>query len=144
MSPQSNRFNIVAQTYADTETLALYFTKAKPGVIANTDVIAPGVWADYDAAGKLVSLDIRSAPRTTPCHFFDTAEVVAGKQPLAVNWHYSAAHTRLVVLLGAWDTGIVTNTVETDDPNVSLGMDADGKLCAIFIANPACSTFTLA
>ncbi|GFR49045.1 hypothetical protein Agub_g11070 [Astrephomene gubernaculifera] len=138
------RFNIVVQTYADTDTLALYFTEAMPGVIANTDHLAPSVVADYDAGGKLVSLDVCSAPRSTPCHFYDTAEVVDGKPPLAVNWHYNAKSNQLVVLLSVWDSveGIVSSSVKTDDPNISLGMDAAGKICAVFVSNPACNTFT--
>ncbi|EFJ43998.1 hypothetical protein VOLCADRAFT_95862 [Volvox carteri f. nagariensis] len=76
---------------------------AKPGVIADTDHIATGVVADYDDQGKLVSLDIRTASKRTPCHVFNSGAEVDGKQPLAVNWHHNTEHERLVVRLSLRD-----------------------------------------
>ncbi|EFJ44351.1 hypothetical protein VOLCADRAFT_95550 [Volvox carteri f. nagariensis] len=138
------RFDIQSQTYADTDTLSLYFTKAKQSVITNTDHITTGIVADYDNHGKLVSLDIRAASKKTSCHFFNTGAEVDGKPPLAVNWHYNTEYQQLVVLLSLQDVSIITNIMETDDPNVSLGMDLIGKLCAVYVSNPVSNTFTAA
>ena len=105
-------------------------------MIADTDGIYPGIDADYAHDGRLVALDIRSVSARTPCNCTD--------QPLVVNWHCSTTDPqRLVILLGLWDVDTtITNCVNTDDPNITLGMDAAQKLCAIFISNPTCSTFS--
>ena len=112
-------FNVQYRTYTDTDTLSFYFAKASPGVIDYSDEVAPGVAVDYSASGQLVSVDLNRASRTTPCHLFDTAEPVGGKQPLGINWEYDATKDELSVVLTA--TKALSQMLGTDDARINIG-----------------------
>ncbi|GIL84820.1 hypothetical protein Vretimale_14376 [Volvox reticuliferus] len=135
------RFNVSYRVYADTDTLALYFTKVTPGLIYNTDDIAPGVVADYSQDGRLVSLDINSAFKSTACHTFDSASVVDGKPPLTIQAEYDNRLDRLAVFL-TQEKDIVKE-VKTEDADVNLGVCADGKWLVVYVSRANSKTFTV-
>ena len=52
---------------------------------------------DYDCDDRIVSVDFSSAAMRMGCHFFNTAESVDGKLPLALNWDYNPEKDELSV-----------------------------------------------
>ncbi|PNG99894.1 hypothetical protein TSOC_014318 [Tetrabaena socialis] len=131
--PCGERNDVQYRAYADTDTLSIFFKKVAPGLISHTEDIAPGILADYSDAGQLVSLDLNLASMHTPCHFFDTTDVVNGKQPLALSWDFNSDSDQLTVFLtNEQRTG---HAEQTEDPHISMGTDDGGLWQAIIIQN---------
>lgn len=125
------RSDIQYRTYQDTETLALYFMKASPGVICDTDRVAPNVLVDYSKDGKIVSVDIHRAPQKTACHFFDTSLIVDDKKPLQITGDYDVDRDELVVMLCSSDYQQPARFEATEDEHMFLGLDSNGLICAV-------------
>lgn len=123
------RLDVVYRYYHDTDTLSIYFCKASPGVIATTEDIAPGVTVDYTSEGQVVSVDLSSVSKASSC-LFHAAE---GKAQLAIHWDYEENKDYLSLYLHAKPD--VTNLLQTDDPNMTLGVDSKGLWHAIFFKN---------
>ena len=124
------RIGIKYTYYADTGTLALYFTEALPGVIRHSADMPPGVLVDYDKDERIVSVDLMSAAESTACHFFDVPGAVDGKAPLAVMWDYNAEQDSVTVHLAGCTPPGVTE-VETEEPRICLLAADDGRWHAL-------------
>ncbi len=117
--------------YWDTKTLAIYFTRATPGVIDHTDHIAQAIVVDYTASEQLVSLDLNYAPHHSVCHFYDTDQWVGDKQPLKVTWDYDPASGDLYVYLTEGKS--VGQLRHTEDPRVLIGVTDEGLWQAVVV-----------
>ena len=123
---------LVVWRYYDSDDLTIYFVKARPGLIRETDQIADFVTADYDVNNKLVTVDINGAADCLPpCHFLDTAEVIDGKPQFTIQQQFDALRDELTIFfVGAKRPDAVK---ETDDDRVVLGLDAAGKVICITV-----------
>lgn len=63
----------------DVDILKIFFIRATPGIIEESQNVTDSVVADFDNIGRLVALEIMNASNTLSCHFFDYPGEVDGK-----------------------------------------------------------------
>jgi uncharacterized protein YuzE len=95
--------DLVHRYYADTDTLSVYFTKAAPGVIECTEVIAPGLVVDYDRDDRIVSVDFCAASKRMAIQLCESKkDVDVDGRPsvaLALKWDHDPLNDELSVFL---------------------------------------------
>lgn len=87
---------------ADVDALRVYFTKASPATISNTEPIHPGLLVDYNSNDQVVAVEVSSASKRLPCHFLDTEAVIEGRSPLAISREYNPEADELAISFTAF------------------------------------------
>ena len=87
---------------ADVDALRVYFTKASPATISNTEPIHPGLLVDYNSNDQVVAVEVSSASKRLPCHFLATEAVIEGRSPLAIAPEYNPEVDELAVSFTAF------------------------------------------
>lgn len=119
--------------FHETDTLSVYFVKASPGLIDNTEDAVPGLLVDYTQEQKVVSFDIRLASVRTRAHFWDTATNVQAAPPLCLQTTYSPeANTFTVSFV---DSPQHCRSACTDDDRISIWVDPVGNWESVVIAH---------
>eukprot|EP00798_Chlamydomonas_sp_ICE-L_P019731 gene19731-26423_t len=90
---------------------------------------------------QIVSVDLNRASKTTPGHFFDSTDLVNGKQPLVINWEYDVGNDQLSVFFTA--TTPELQMVKTDDPRIFIGTCNDALLQSLHIKEASKSIYQL-
>ncbi|GLI63426.1 hypothetical protein VaNZ11_006314 [Volvox africanus] len=104
--------------------------KTFPGLIFESDSVAPGLLVDYTVDKKIVSFDIQGASKRLHCHFWDTSEMVDDKPSWTLTRLYDARGDQLVVYLTTSTPGLDdmdTKLLATDDPRISVLTDVHGS-----------------
>mmetsp|Transcript_18215 Transcript_18215/g.39207 ORF Transcript_18215/g.39207 Transcript_18215/m.39207 type:complete len:183 (+) Transcript_18215:148-696(+) len=125
--------DVVCWRYYDTsDDLGIFYVKALPGSVAESDTIFDCITADYDSNNKLVCIDIDAASTVLPpCHFLDTAEAVYGKPQFSVKQQYDALRDEFTIF---FVTSVQPASLkDTDDPNIVVGLDPAGKIVSITV-----------
>lgn len=113
------------QYFHETDTLNVYFVKATPGLIDNTEDALPGLLVDYNQEHKVVGFDVRMASVRTGAHFGDTATSLEGASPLSLQTAYS--HEAGTVTVSFVARPQYCRSVCTDDSRISVWVSDSGK-----------------
>ena len=110
----------------------MYFVKAVPGLIDNTEV--PGLLVDYTKENKVVSVDVRMASVRTRAQFCnaDTESGVSNTPPAGLHTKYCQEADSFTVSFV--DSPHHCRSVCTDDDNASVWVDNCEKWESIVIA----------
>ena len=119
--------------FHETDTLSVYFVKAVPGLINNTEDAVPGLLVDYIEEQKIVSFDIRLASVRTRAHFWDTVTNVQGAPPLCLHTKYSQEADTFTVSFV--DSPQHCRSICTDDDRISIWVDASEKWESVVFAS---------
>ncbi len=101
----------------------------------HSDELAPGMVAKYTVSEQLVGLDLYGVPLGSMFHFYETAQWVGDKQPLAITWDYDPASGDLFVYLTVGKA--VGQLVPTEDPRLFMGTTDEGLLQAFVVRDAA-------
>ncbi|KAL6051447.1 hypothetical protein QOT17_019164 [Balamuthia mandrillaris] len=80
--------DIVYRYYGDVDALKIYFIRASPGLIYDSDPLTPNICLDLDENEKIVALEVKGASHLLACHFYDRLAPVDGKSPMSLNCSY--------------------------------------------------------
>lgn len=119
--------------FCETDTLSVYFVKAVPGLIDNTEDAVDGLLVDYTEDQKIVSFDVRMASVRTRAHFWDTATDVQGAPPLCLRTEYSEEADTFTVSFV--DSPQHCKSVCTDDDRISVWVNDSDKWESVVIAH---------
>lgn len=109
----------------------MYFVKAVPGLIDNTEDAVPGLLVDYCKEQKLVSFDVRMASVRVRAHFWDTSTDVEGSPYLCLQTKYSQEADTFTVSFV--HTPQHCTLMSTDDDRISIWVDNSGNWESIVI-----------
>jgi len=133
-TPLANKWSDCVYRYSgDVDVLCIYFTRATPGLIEESDCCEPFIF-DYDAQKKIVAVEILDASRTLPCHFFNSICSIDSKPPFMFHCLYDESKDELVVSFV--DESVVTaKNLPLDDGVVIAGLDKSGLLVHLLVKN---------
>ncbi len=68
--------------FSDVDSLKLYFVRvsAKSNYVANSEIVAPYMNADFDKSDRVVAIEIVDTAKNLPCHFYDTVGTLDNKR----------------------------------------------------------------
>ena len=114
------KFSMDMQYRYSADVDALYFTKASPATISNTEPIHPGLVVDYNSNDQVVAVEVSSASKRLPCHFLATEAVIEGRSPLAIAPEYNPEVDELAVSFTAF-TCLPERRDSTLDEHIVVG-----------------------
>lgn len=124
--------------YEEADDLGIYFKKAKPGVIDESDEVWDSVILDYDDQRHLVSVDISCASQVLEtCHFLGVPDVVDGKQAFVLNPILDTATDELTVFF--FEPKPFAAVVPTEDKRFLLGLNEGCKVKGFVVQSASSS-----
>ncbi len=86
---------------------------------------------DYTESERVVCIDIDTSMAEMPYHLFDVPDQIDSKPALVLRSEYCASADKLVLSFEVTPTAAVAKAMQTEDPDISIGVCASGLWRAI-------------
>jgi len=125
--------DLVYRYFSDVDALKLYFIRAVPGIIVNSEKLTPNITADFDSQNKIVAVEILGADFMLPCHFDDVATYVNNRPSFLLACQYVPEQDVFEVFFVNIDVCPIVHTTAIEETKIIQLLGSDDKLVGLRI-----------
>lgn len=124
--------DFVYRYYWDDDTLKLFFERAVPGLITESETFQPGLVVDYDKEGRIVAVEICRASKVLACDLVDTSYIISGgKMPMQLCPYYKPESNVFEVFFLAPENSMLSEEIVVEETKMYLLLNSKKEIVGI-------------